>query len=80
MKPVQQFPQSRQRIWLVARDRGAQLPRQMTADIHNELAGKASEVQVFNFKPLSPTVRRWRSRLLRRPVWDAYIKLYLFVP
>jgi len=80
MKPVQQFPESGQRIWLVTRDRGAQLPRQMTVDIHNELASKASEVQVFNFKPLSPTVRHWRSRLLRQPVWDAYIKLYLFVP
>jgi len=80
MKPVQQFPKSGQRIWLVTRDRGAQLPRQMTDQIRNELARKANEVQVFNFKPLSPTARWWRSRLLRRPVWDAYIKLYLFVP
>jgi len=79
MKPVQQFPQSRQRIWLVARDRGAQLPRQMTDQIRAELARKASQAQVFNFRPLSPTVYRWRSRLLRRPVWDAYVKLYLFV-
>ncbi len=80
MEPVQQFPKSGQRIWLVARDRGAHLPRQMTTQIHNELAGKASGVQVFNFEPLPPAVRHWRSRLLRRPVWDAYIKLYLFVP
>jgi len=80
MEPVQQFPQSGHRIWLVARDRGAQLPRQMSGQIHDELAQKASEVQVFNFKPLSPTVRRWRSRLLRRSVWDAYVKLYLFTP
>ena len=80
MEPVQQFPQSGQRIWLVARDRGAHLPRQMTTEIRDELAQKASEVQIFNFKPLSPAVRRWRSRLLRQPVWDAYIKLYLFVP
>ena len=80
MKPVQQFPQSGQRIWLVARDRGAHLPRQMTTQIRDELGQKASEVQIFNFKPLSPTVRRWRSRLLRQQVWDAYIKLYVFVP
>jgi len=80
MEPVQRFPKSGQRIWLVARDRGAQLPRQMSIQIRNELAGKASEVQVFNFEPLSPTVRHWRSRLLRRPVWDAYVKLYLFTP
>ncbi len=80
MEPVQQFPKSGQRIWLVARDRGAQLPRQMTTQIRDELGQKASEVQIFNFKPLSPTVRRWRSRLLCQPVWDAYIKLYLFTP
>ncbi len=80
MKPVQQFPKSGRRIWLVARDRGAQLPRQMTIQIRDELAQKASEVQVFDFKPLSPTVRRWRSRLLRQPVWDAYVKLHLFIP
>jgi len=80
MEPVQQFPKSQQRIWLVARDRGAQLPRQMTIQIRNELARQASEVQVFDFKPLSPTVRRWRSRLLQRPLWDAYVKLYLFIP
>ncbi len=80
MKPVQQFPQSGQRLWLVARDRGAQLPRRMTTQICDELGQKAGEVQIFNFKPLSPTVRRWRSRLLRRSVWDAYVKLYLFTP
>jgi len=52
----------------------------MTTQICDELGQKAGEVQIFNFKPLSPTVRRWRSRLLRRSVWDAYVKLYLFTP
>ena len=80
MKPVQDFPVSGQRLWLVARDRGAELPRRMTQQIHAALSAKASDWQVFDSVRLTPAERRWRSRLLRRPVWDAYVKVYLFVP
>ncbi len=80
MEAVQEFPDSGQRIWLVARDRGAELPRRMTRQIRDELSAKARQVQVFDFAKLSPTEQRWRSRLLRRPVWAAYVQVYLFVP
>ena len=52
---------------------GAELPRRMTRQIRDELSAKARQVQVFDFAKLSPTEQPWRSRLLRRPVWDAYV-------
>jgi len=80
MHPVQDFPDSGQRIWLVARDRGAELPRRMTQQIHAALSEEATELHEFRFMRVSATEQRWRSRLLRRAVADAYVKVYLFVP
>ncbi len=80
MRPIDEFPGNKRRIWLIARDRGAAGPRQLTKHLRQRLRRRARRVQVFHFMPLTPTERHWRSLITRRQVWDAYIKVYVFVP
>jgi len=80
MQPVEEFPNNQRRVWLVTRDRGAARPRQLADQLRERLSPQAQRVEVFNFMPLSPTEQYWRQLLLRRPAWDAYIKVYLFIP
>lgn len=80
IQPLEEFPTNKRRVWLVARDRGASGPRQLTEQLRRRLSARAQRVAVFNFMPLSPAERHWRRLLVRRPLWDAYVKVYLFVP
>lgn len=80
LRPIEEFPGDRRRIWLVARDRGAPGPRQLTEQLRQHLSPLAGSVEVFNFMALSPSEKHWRQIMMRRPVWDAYVKIYLFAP
>ncbi len=80
MQLLEEFGAHDRRVWLITRDRGADLPRKLAAGLRERLTPQAEKVEVFSFMPLSATERYWRQRLLRRPAWDAYMKVYLFYP
>jgi len=80
LEPVERWPQDGFRLWLVTRDRGSAEARRLQQETVRKLTPRAARVDVINFMPLTPLDQRFRSLFLRRPVADAYVKLYLFVP
>ncbi len=80
MEPVERFAEHGNRVWLVTRDRGGEYARRLAEQLRRRLARQAAAVKVFSFMPLTRTEQYYRSLLLRRRVWDAYIKVYLFIP
>jgi mannosyltransferase len=68
------------RVWLIGRDRGAQDLLDETEIIRSRLLAHGFRERVFAIQPRTPQEQRWRTAILRRPAWDAYVKVYLFTP
>lgn len=68
------------RIWLITRDRGSQEMIALSMSLRDRLLKHGFTEQVFPIKPRTPREQAMLTRILRRPAWDAYIKLYLFTP
>ena len=77
---MRQWPASGQRLWLITRDRGSAQGRRLSAETIARLTPLAAKVEVFSFMPYPPLDRKVRELFLRRPVSDAYLKVYLFTP
>lgn len=65
------------RIWLIARDRGAAALLDQTEQARQTLLAHGYAEQVFPVMPRTPRDQRMRTLVLRRPAWDAYVKVYL---
>lgn len=68
------------RTWLITRDRGSQEMMGYGLELRDKLLAQGAAEQVWNIMPRSAQEQRMLSRVLRRPAWDAYVKLYLFTP
>lgn len=68
------------RVWLVTRDRGSQELAGLGMSVREKLLGEGWREQVFNLLPRTPQEQRMMSLVLRRPAWDAYVKIYLLQP
>ena len=77
---VESFPESGVAVWVIERDRGADLARRHTADLIARLSQKAARREVLGLMPLSPEEKHWRDRLGGRPVAENYLTLYRFLP
>ena len=65
-------------LWVIDRDRGASLPRDLTARLVAELQGKARGVEVARLMPYSAEERRWRSRLEGHEIPEAAVTVWRF--
>ncbi|MCE5239602.1 glycosyltransferase family 39 protein [bacterium] len=68
------------RTWLITRDRGSQEMMGYGLELRGKLLAQGAAEQVWNIMPRSVQEQRMLSLVLRRPAWDAYVKLYLFTP
>jgi hypothetical protein len=68
------------RVWLITRDRGSQEMLGYGLQLRDKLLAQGATEQVWNIMPRSPQEQRLLSFALRRPAWEAYVKLYLFTP
>lgn len=68
------------RVWLITRDRGSQEMLGYGLQLRDKLLAQGATERVWNIMPRSATEQRVLTAILRRPAWDAYIKLYLFTP
>ncbi len=68
------------RVWLITRDRGSVEMLGYGLDLREKLLAQGATERVWNIMPRSPQEQRMLSAVLRRPAWDAYVKLYLFTP
>jgi hypothetical protein len=68
------------RVWLITRDRGSQEMLGYGLELRDKLLARGAAEQVWNIMPRSPQERRMLTFILRRPAWDAYVKVYLFTP
>ena len=68
------------RVWLITRDRGSQEMLGYGLALRDKLLAEGTTEQTWNIMPRSPQEQRMLSLVLRRPAWDAYVKLYLFTP
>lgn len=68
------------RIWLITRDRGSQEMITLSMSLRDRLLKRGFTEQVFPIKPRTPREQQMLTKILRRPAWDAYVKLYLFTP
>lgn len=66
------------RVWLITRDRGSQEMMGYGLELRDKLLRQGATERVWNLMPRSPQEQRMLSLVLRRPAWDAYVKLYLF--
>lgn len=70
----------RGRIWLIARDRGATGPLDQTQEARRQLLTAGWRETPFSVMPRSSREQHMRTLVLRRPAWDAYVKVYLLTP
>lgn len=68
------------RTWLITRDRGSQEMAGYGLQLREKLLSQGATEQVFNIMPRSPQEQKMLAMVLRRPAWDAYVKVYLFTP
>ncbi|MEN6644319.1 MAG: glycosyltransferase family 39 protein [Armatimonadia bacterium] len=68
------------RIWLITRDRGSQEMITLSMSLRDRLLKHGFTEQIFPIRPRTPREQAMLTKILRRPAWDAYIKLYLFTP
>jgi 4-amino-4-deoxy-L-arabinose transferase-like glycosyltransferase len=80
VEEVRTWPQGGQRLWLIARDRGSAAARRLQSETLAALTPRAGRVDKISFMPYSELDRRLRELILKRPVEEAYIQVYLFTP
>lgn len=68
------------RVWLITRDRGSQEMIDLVLRVRDRLVAQGARVQVFDVLPRTPQQQQMLTRILRRPAWDAYVKVYLLSP
>lgn len=65
------------RIWLIARDRGSQQLAALGQQLRDRLRAQGAVERVFDIDPRTAKEQQMLSLVLRRPAWDAYVKVYL---
>lgn len=65
------------RVWLIARDRGSATLLDEMEQTRRQLLRHGFSEQVFRIMPRTPWEQRMRTLVLRRPAWEAYVKVYL---
>jgi uncharacterized membrane protein len=68
------------RVWLVTRDRGSDAVQGQVEDFRCNMRERGLREQVFLIQPRSAEEIYWRSLFLRRPAWNAHVKVYLYSP
>jgi hypothetical protein len=75
---VSDFPAGGHDVWVLDRERGSEVARDLTAQLVAWLRPRARAVEVYRVGPYSPEERRWRSRLEGVPVGEAYMTVWEF--
>ena len=65
------------RVWLLTRDRGSQEMLGIAQQLRDKLAAQGARTQVFEVLPRTPQEQKMLSKVLGRPAWGAYVKVYL---
>ena len=68
------------RVWMVGRDRGYHRAWEMMNEMRTQYLQAGAREEIFRFGERSEAEQRLLTRMLRRPAWDAYIRVHLFIP
>jgi hypothetical protein len=77
---VAAFPRGGRMVWVIDRDRGSDLARELTAKLLQHLRAAGGEETQYQIMPFAPRERDWRRRLGGGPVGEAYLTLHRFTP
>ncbi|MCX7597300.1 MAG: hypothetical protein N2512_00305, partial [Armatimonadetes bacterium] len=69
------------RVWLVTRDRGSRVAREMAEEVRGELRRLGAREKPHGFMPYGPQERLWRQALLGGSRTDYYLTVWeLWLP